>query len=213
MITFRNLIQFSRYPCFLSDLLLYGAIKLRAFGIRVRIDGQARFRGWPIFSTYPKSLISIGKNAYLISRSRDTALGVGHCCIFRTLRNGARISIGNDFRASGVTVCAMASVLIGDRVVIGADVVIADTDFHAIAPGVRCFQDADSNEARVLPVQIGSDVFIGCRAVILKGALIGHGAVIGAGSVVTRNVAPFEIVAGNPARVVGTVKPVPLSTL
>lgn len=49
-------------------------------------------------------------------------------------------------------------------------------------------------------VIIGSDVWIGYRAIILQGVTIGHGAVVGAGSVVTRNVAPFSIVAGIPAR-------------
>lgn len=47
---------------------------------------------------------------------------------------------------------------------------------------------------------IGSDVWIGYRAIIIQGVKIGHGAVVGAGSVVTREVAPYSIVAGTPAR-------------
>jgi acetyltransferase-like isoleucine patch superfamily enzyme len=49
-------------------------------------------------------------------------------------------------------------------------------------------------------------VFIGARAIILKGVRIGQGAVIGAGSVVVSNVSAFMIAAGNPARVVSEVK-------
>lgn len=49
-------------------------------------------------------------------------------------------------------------------------------------------------------VTIGNDVWIGCNVVILPGVKIGSGAVIGAGSVVTKDIAPYEIVAGNPAR-------------
>jgi acetyltransferase-like isoleucine patch superfamily enzyme len=50
------------------------------------------------------------------------------------------------------------------------------------------------------PVIIGSDVWIGTRAMVLDGVNIGDGAIIGAGSVVTRDVKPFEVVAGVPAR-------------
>lgn len=49
-------------------------------------------------------------------------------------------------------------------------------------------------------IVIGNDVWIGSRAIIMSGVKIGNGAVIGAGSVVTKDVQPYEIVAGNPAR-------------
>ncbi len=51
---------------------------------------------------------------------------------------------------------------------------------------------------------IGNDVFIGTNAIILGISYIGDGAVIGAGAVVTRNVEAYTIVAGNPAKVIGT---------
>lgn len=51
-------------------------------------------------------------------------------------------------------------------------------------------------------VVIGNDVWIGKNALILSGVKIGNGAVIGASCVVTRNVPPYTVVAGNPARVV-----------
>lgn len=49
---------------------------------------------------------------------------------------------------------------------------------------------------------IGSDVWICARAIITQGVTVGHGAIIGAGAVVTRDVPPYAIVAGSPARVV-----------
>jgi maltose O-acetyltransferase len=56
-------------------------------------------------------------------------------------------------------------------------------------------------------VTIGDRAWIAYRAVILPGVTIGEGAVVGAGAVVTRDVAPYAIVAGNPARVVGQRNP------
>ena len=53
------------------------------------------------------------------------------------------------------------------------------------------------------PVRIGSFVWIGTGALVLPGVTLGEGCVVAAGSVVARNVAPFEIVAGNPARKIG----------
>lgn len=52
-------------------------------------------------------------------------------------------------------------------------------------------------------VIIGDHVWIGYRAIVLPGVKIGDGAVVGAGAVVTRDVEPFAIVAGNPARKIG----------
>jgi phosphonate metabolism protein (transferase hexapeptide repeat family) len=69
------------------------------------------------------------------------------------------------------------------------------------------FDDAE-DEADLLDgrrqarVTIGHDVWIGRAAIVLPGRTIGTGAVIGAGAVVTKDVAPYQIVAGNPARVI-----------
>jgi acetyltransferase-like isoleucine patch superfamily enzyme len=52
------------------------------------------------------------------------------------------------------------------------------------------------------PVFIGNDVWVGAKSIILPGITIGDGTVIGAGSVVTKNVLPYTIVAGNPARII-----------
>lgn len=53
------------------------------------------------------------------------------------------------------------------------------------------------------PVKIGDYVFIGPRAIVLSGVTIGDGAIIAAGAVVTKDVEPFAIVAGVPAKVIG----------
>jgi len=52
------------------------------------------------------------------------------------------------------------------------------------------------------PVNIGNDVWIGRAAILLSGISVGDGAVVGAGSVVTKDVPPYAIVAGNPAKLI-----------
>lgn len=55
-------------------------------------------------------------------------------------------------------------------------------------------------QRKVTPLKIGHDVWIGDNAVVMAGLNIGHGAVIGCDAVVTKDVLPYQIVAGNPAK-------------
>lgn len=67
-----------------------------------------------------------------------------------------------------------------------------------------CYDEKKSKDfVSVNPVVIGNDVWIGAHALILGGIKIGDGAIIGAGSVVTKDVDPYSIVAGSPARAIG----------
>jgi acetyltransferase-like isoleucine patch superfamily enzyme len=90
---------------------------------------------------------------------------------------------------------ARGSLRIGENVSISPEVMIL-TAFHPI----------DDPEFRVAtrPVEIDDYAFVGSRATILAGVRIVRGAVVGAGAVVTRDVAPLAVVAGVPARQVGT---------
>lgn len=85
---------------------------------------------------------------------------------------------------------------IGNYVIIAWDCVILDRDYHSMN---------DSQET-MKAVTIKDRVWIGCRAIILKGVTIGEGAVVAAGSVVTRDVPSHTLVAGNPAKVIKEVK-------
>ena len=108
---------------------------------------------------------------------------------------GYNIRLGDGvFLNFNCVILDVAEVTIGDRTQIGPAVQIYAADHP---------RDADTRRAGLefgRPVHIGSDVWIGGGAIILPGVAIGDGAVIGAGSVVTRDVAPGQTVAGNPAR-------------
>lgn len=85
-------------------------------------------------------------------------------------------------------------ITIGDHVAIGPEASILTLGHDPRSPE---FTDQGGE------VKIGSRVWVGYRALILPGVTIGEGAVIGAGAVVTRNVEPYTIVAGNPAKPIG----------
>lgn len=82
---------------------------------------------------------------------------------------------------------------IGQKCLIGPEVSVFDSDFHGLIER--------SNPVRKA-VRIGSDVFLGARATILKGVQIGDHATIGAGAVVTADVPAYGIAVGNPAQVI-----------
>ncbi len=101
----------------------------------------------------------------------------------------SRIGVGNT---------VIGPVWIGDYVQIGQHVLISglnhryeNTDITIAEQGIE-----------VTPVKINNNVWIGANAVILPGITIGEHCVVGAGSVVTKDVPPFSVVVGNPAKVV-----------
>jgi len=83
---------------------------------------------------------------------------------------------------------------IGDDVSISPEVYVISVSHDVSSPTFQAFN---------APVEIGDRVWIGARAMILPGVTLGTGSVVGAGAIVTRPVAPFTVVAGNPAREIG----------
>lgn len=115
-----------------------------------------------------------------------------------TVAGGSAVTIGDDVSiAAYVHIWGHGGVTIGDRVMIGT---------HTSISFVTHDHKADVMRSTVvtLPVAIGDDVWIGSNVVVMPGLHIGDGCVVGAGSVVTKDVAPFSIVSGVPARVIGS---------
>jgi len=155
----------------------------------------------PLLRKGRNAKITIGARLTAVSRSRENSLGVFQHVI---LTSYGDLRIGDDVGLSGCSVSCSKAITIGDRVLIGSGVLITDSDAHPICPVCRA---TPGNRLGVgeADIVIGDDVFIGARAIILKGVHVGRGAVVGAGAVVTRNVAEYTIVAGNPAKTVGDV--------
>jgi acetyltransferase-like isoleucine patch superfamily enzyme len=130
--------------------------------------------------------------------NKGGTIQIGNCGLFNGVRfecwQGATISVGNGtYLNRGVEIVAAQSVTIGADCKIARDVIIMDTDQHEL-PGQGLL---------VAPVTIEDRVWIGARAIILKGVTVGHDAIIAAGSVVTRDVPPHATVGGIPARQLG----------
>ena len=155
--------------------------------------------GFPIVFRSPRTRIRIGRSVTLCSWSRYTALGVNHPVVLRTVTPGAQIEIGDHVGISGGSICAAVAVTIGAYTMLGANVTVVDTDFHALNPENRRYSQDDVKSAAVI---IGENVFIGTGSFVLKGVHIGDNSVIGCGSVVTRDIPSDTIAAGNPCKVI-----------
>jgi acetyltransferase-like isoleucine patch superfamily enzyme len=157
--------------------------------------------GKPLLRQVAGGAISIGNYFSAHSVSKGNSIGVNQPVILTAWGKGSSITIGKNVGMSGCSITALERIVIGDRVLIGAGVLIMDNDAHPLTREERERGDTPATA----PVHIGDDVFIGARAIILKGVNIGSDAVVGAGSVVTKNVPVNAIVAGNPARVIGRI--------
>lgn len=117
---------------------------------------------------------------------------------------GCNVTLGDNFYANfNLIILDCGLVSIGHRVLFGPSVSIYAAT-HEV--GVQSRRDGVEYAG---PVTIGDDCWIGGNTSIMAGVTIGKGCTIGAGSVVTKDVPPFSVAVGSPARVIKTVEAVP----
>ncbi|MCD8357963.1 MAG: sugar O-acetyltransferase [Oscillospiraceae bacterium] len=108
---------------------------------------------------------------------------------------GKNIHIGKDvFINSGCHFQDQGGIEIGDGALIGHNVVLATVN-HDLNP-------AQNRKLHYAPSQIGAHVWIGSNATVLSGVTIGAWSVVAAGAVVTRDVPPYTVVGGVPAKII-----------
>lgn len=113
------------------------------------------------------------------------------------------ICIGNDVYIGPEAIfSSIKQIRIGNKVTFGPRVTIMAGNHNFRDIGVFIFDNHDKRDDDDLPVIIEDDTWIGCNVTILKGVTIGRGAIVGAGAVVTKNVPPYAIVGGNPAKLI-----------
>lgn len=180
--------------------------------------------GWLVRALLVRGRARIGQGTRFVLRSgvsnpsgdpERVVIG-GECLVggWLVCEEAGRIRIGERTQIqTGTVVRAMEDVTIGAYCNIAPDVYIQDNNSHSLDWADRR-RDIEDDVMRGgqgrrwnvehAPIRIGDDVWIGRRAMVLKGVTIGDGAIIAAGAVVTKDVPAYSIAAGNPARVVKT---------
>jgi len=156
-----------------------------SIGPKVRVWGRPVVRNWGI--------MHFGERIRLVSTIATLEL---------VASPGGRLEIGsNTFINYGCSIAANQSVSIGADCSIGTYAIIMDNNFHRLEPDRR-FETPASQ-----PVILEDNVWLGARVIVLPGVRIGTGSVVAAGSVVTRDIPPFTLAAGTPARVIRELSP------
>ncbi len=157
----------------------------------ITIGSKARI--WPAvfvakgFTNGKSGAVTIGKNCEL--------------CKGAVLRAyGGKIELGNNtFIGEYAVIYGHGGVTIGEHTLIAMHTCIVSSN-HTVPGGETLIR---SQPDVLLPVVIGSDVWVGAGAKILGGVTIGNGCVIGAGAVVTKSMPPNAIATGIPAHITG----------
>ena len=183
----------------LKIVLFFSTIlgKINLFLRKIEYGEKINFYGKAYFFRAPNSHIKLGNNVSFRSDRTSNKIGLMRRCIVSTLSENAEIIIGDNCGFSGVSIGAAKRIIIGSNVMIGANCLITDTNWHNIIPEMR-HQD-DPKPGKII---IGNNVFIGYGSIVLKNVYIGDNSVIGAGSVVMNNIPENVIAAGNPCQVI-----------
>jgi len=173
-----------------------------------------------------KRYFKVGYNSILYDSSKisnpskiNENIIVGDFCHIRgellLFGHGGKIEMGDYcYVGRNTYIWSALKIKIGNRVLISHNCGIFDNDTHPLDPDERHKQFKEiitTGQPRHInlnekEIEIEDDVLIAANSIILKGIRIGKAAIVGAGSVVTKDVPPYAIVAGNPAKIVNYVQ-------
>ncbi|HEV3093150.1 MAG TPA: acyltransferase [Solirubrobacteraceae bacterium] len=170
-------------------------VKYRALSTCRRVSGKPLLHQPVLF--HGQGSIQLGRDVEL-GWPTSKAFYTGYCHL-EAVTPGSSIEIGAGAQLNNNVFIKSEGpgIQIGAAALIGSEVTIYDSDFHDLRPGAR-----RGGSPRTAAVELGEDVFVGDRVLILKGVSIGAHSVIGAGSVVVSSIPAGVIAAGNPARVI-----------
>jgi serine acetyltransferase len=161
------------------------------------------------------AVLQVGKDSQVvfwrIRPAKNNQLIVGDQSLVETKvvfeRPSAIFCVGERTFIGAGTFTIAKNVTVGNDVMVAWGVTLSDHNSHSILFSERQHdvvswleRKKDWTNVACMDVKICDKAWIGVNSIILKGVTIGEGAVVGAGSVVTRDVAPWTLVGGNPAR-------------
>ena len=165
--------------------------------------------------THDIMLVMIARSALLVRKVWRRVLMTTYRPLFQShgknfwfdpkgLYSFGNIRVGDDvfLGERPLLMATVSEIRIGSKVMFGPEVVILGGDHNTSVVGKFMYDVEEKRPGDDQPVIIEDDVWIGARAIILKGVTIGRGAIIGAGAVVSRSVPPYAVAVGSPARVV-----------
>lgn len=135
---------------------------------------------------------------YLIFRQRIHIFG------FFSVNNPRKVTFGTNCAInSGVLIISRNGITIGSNVILSARCMLIDAGyetkdyFHSAIP---------IHKYKTKEIHIDDNVWIGAGAIVLSGVSIGRNSIVAAGAVVTKDVLPFTIVGGNPAKIIKSIE-------
>lgn len=163
----------------------------------------------------------LGWSASIYNGSADSnTISVGSNSIIKcellVFPHGGRIAIGDwCYVGEGTRIWSAESIEIGNRVMLSHNVNILDSLTHPLSAKLRHHHlrhiltvgHPKSIDLGERAIRICDDAWIAAGATVLRGVTVGRGAIIGAGAVVTKDVEPWTVVGGNPARVLRHLHP------
>jgi len=158
-----------------SNTQLRGSAQKRGAGSRIEIGSDCMIDG-NLIAEAPGSIVRVGSNVFI---------------------------------GGGSQLTAVKSIIVEDDVLISYECLVTDSDNHSLRYSKRKHDlrdwiagRHDWSKVETAPVHIRKGAWLGARVIVTKGVTIGEGAVCGMGSVVTKDVPPYTVVAGNPARII-----------
>lgn len=195
------------YAINLRYLIGLNVIKTKYKKIKNKLEIFGKLRKNKIKISGNNNIIYVGKNSLLrdsniFIKGNNNILYIGEDCAVNNLsiildNEGSEIKIGNKTSIAKAQIVSLEpyKIEIGEDCMLSYDIEIRNTDSHKIYD-----KNANKRINEGNSVRIGNHVWLGMRAIILKGVNIEDNSIVAAGSIVTKNVKANTIVSGNPAK-------------